>query len=484
MANGKPLHNFDLIVLGSGPAGEKGAAQAAYFGKKVAIVERDSYLGGAAASTTIPSKTLRETSLTLSGVRARRLHGVNLTLKRRVTVQDFLRHERMVKDAERTRVKNNMLRHNITIFKGTGSFVDKHTIKIKSPDKESEIIKGNIILIATGSSPRCPNIFPKDEHIYDSDSILQIKSIPETMTVVGGGVIGCEYACIFAELGVDVSLIHNKDILLPFLDSDISFALKESMSKMGINLLMPESVKSCNLEANNIQIKLGSGQVINTEVVMLATGRSSNTEELNLNAAGITPGKYGLLVVNKNYQVIHPETKKPVPRIFAAGDVIGRPALASTSMEQARFAMIKAFNFEPYKKHVAPILPYGLYTIPECSMAGKTEEECQKEKIDYIIGKATYNQNARGMIIGDNNGFLKLIFEFNNDLSRPMKLLGVHVIGEIASELIHIGVSALITGADSNLFIDTCYNYPTLGELYKYATYDAMGNRTKRIKSG
>ena len=215
---------------------------------------------------------------------------------------------------------------------------------------------------------------------------------------------------------------------------------------------------------------------------MLATGRTSNTSELNLEAAGIKPGKYGLLVVDENYQVIHPKTLKPVQGIYAAGDVIGAPALASTSMEQARYAMIKAFNLEPYKEHVAPILPLGIYTIPECSLAGKTEEECKEEKIDYVVGKAAYNQNARGMIIGDCDGFLKLIFEFNNDINCPMKLLGVHVIGEMASELIHVGVSALIMGASSNLFIDTCFNYPTLGELYKYATYDAMGNRAKHLK--
>jgi NAD(P) transhydrogenase len=217
---------------------------------------------------------------------------------------------------------------------------------------------------------------------------------------------------------------------------------------------------------------------------MLSTGRTSNTGKLNLEAARITPGKYGLLAVNQNYQVINPETKKPVPGIYAAGDVIGRPALASTSMEQARYAMIKAFDLEPYKEHVAPILPLGIYTIPECSLAGKTEEECKENNIDYVIGKASYNQNARGMIIGDSDGFLKLIYEFNNDISSPMKLLGVHVIGEIASELIHIGVNALIMGAYSNLFIDACFNYPTLGELYKYATYDAMGNRAKRLNLG
>ncbi len=214
---------------------------------------------------------------------------------------------------------------------------------------------------------------------------------------------------------------------------------------------------------------------------MLATGRISNTADLNLKVAGITPGKYGLLKIDQNYQVIHPESKKPVPGIYAAGDVIGRPALASTSMEQARFAMIKAFNLEPYKVHVAPILPLGIYTIPECALAGKTEEECRKEKIDYVIGKAYYNQNARGMIIGDTDGFLKLIFELNNDIHIPMKFLGAHVIGESASELIHIGVNALIMNASSNLFIDTCFNYPTLGELYKYATYDAMGKRAQHL---
>ncbi|KYK20502.1 pyridine nucleotide-disulfide oxidoreductase [Thermoplasmatales archaeon SG8-52-4] len=476
------MHEYDLIVLGSGPAGEKGAAQAAYFGKKVALVEKNPYLGGAAASTTIPSKTLRETSLTLSGIRARHLHGVDLMLKRQVTVKDFLYHERKVKNIERDRVKNNIIRHNISIFEGFGSFVDKKTIKVKSSNGKSTLLKGKIILIATGSSPRRPENFPTDPHIYDSDTILQIANIPKNMVVVGGGVIGCEYACIFSELGVKVSLINNKDILLPFLDHDISLALEKNIIKMSINLIKPDNVKSCNVKSNDIEIKLESGKNLKTEAVMLATGRTSNTESLNLEAAGIKTGKYGLIVVDQYYQVIHPETQKTVPGIFAAGDVVGRPALASTSMEQARFAMIKAFNLEPYKEHVAPILPYGIYTIPECSMAGKTEEDCKKEKIDYIIGKANYNQNARGMIIGDTEGFLKLIFEFNKDISKPMKLLGVHVIGEIASEIIHIGVSALIMNANSNLFIDTCFNYPTLGELYKYATYDAMGRRAKRVK--
>jgi len=481
MVNNKPIH-YDLIVLGSGSAGEKGAAQAAYFGKKVAVVEKDTFLGGAAASTTIPSKTLRETSLALSGIRSRRLHGVNLALNRKATAKDFLHHERKVKSAERNRVKNNMADHHVTVYNGMGSFVDRQTIKVEKRDKKPVFLKGKKILIATGSSPRRPDDFPKDKRIFDSDSILQIENIPKKMLVVGGGVIGCEYACIFSELGVDVSLVHNQDIFLQFLDEDISIALEKSMLKMGINLFKSDGVESCNLKSKNIEVKLISGKKIETEVIMLATGRSSNTGKLNLDVAGIKTGKYGRLGVNKDYQVVDPETKKTVADIFAAGDIIGPPALASTSMEQARFAMIQAFNFEPYKEHVAPILPIGIYTIPECSSAGKTEKECISEGIDHVVGKASYNENARGMIIGDSKGFLKLIFKYNDDISCPMELLGIHIIGESASELIHIGVSALVMKANSNIFIDTCFNYPTLGELYKYATYDAMGRRANRLK--
>ena len=474
---------YDLVVIGSGPAGEKGAAQAAYFSKKVAVVERDYYLGGAAASTTIPSKTLRETALALSGLRARRLYGVDLSLKRRATVEDFLYHEEAVKEAERTRVRYNLTRHNVDVFKGVGSFVDRRTIKVEEHGKAPEFLEGEVILVATGSSPRRPDTFPHDNHIYDSDTVLRIKEMPMNIVVVGGGVIGCEYACIFAPLGVDVSLVHNEEILLPFLDHDISLALENSMLNMGINLLKPERVESCTAEQNGLLLKLTSGQLVKTGAVMLATGRESNTSALNLQAAGIVPGKHGLLMVNENYQVVHPETQEPVPGIFAAGDVIGAPALASTSMEQARFAMVKAFNIEPYKAHVAPILPFGVYTIPECAGVGKTELVCQNQKIDYVVGKANYSQNARGMIIGDHDGFLKLIYECSADAKQPMKLLGVHIIGEIASELSHIGVTALTTGATQDLFINSCFNYPTLGELYKYATYDAMGNRDKRLRA-
>ncbi|MBE7464460.1 MAG: Si-specific NAD(P)(+) transhydrogenase [Planctomycetes bacterium] len=460
-------HKYDVVVLGSGAAGEKGAAQAAYFGKKVAMVERDYYLGGATAGTTVPSKTLRETAMALSGVRARQLHGVDISLRGHVTVQDFLHHEKVVKQTERNRVQFNMDRHKVDIFKGAGRFKDPHRIEILAPGKQPDILYGDVILIATGSSPRRPDEFPKDGRIYDSDSILQMKQMPKSLCVVGGGVIGCEYACIFAALDVDVSLIHGRDILLDFLDRDISYALRNAMEKMGVTLLMPQRLAGVTAEKDGIHLKLASGDVRIVDAVMLATGRQSNTGDLNLEVAGVELGKYGLIKVNEDYQT-------NVPHIFAAGDVVGAPALASTGMEQARFAMIKGLKLPNYKNAVAPILPAGIYTIPECSSAGLTEEQCREKGIKAVSGTAKYGQNARGMIIGDYDGFLKLVFRWDD-----MKLIGVHVIGEIASELVHTGLCAMTMGATNELFINTCFNYPTLGELYKYATYDAMGKKAK-----
>jgi NAD(P) transhydrogenase len=473
--------HYDLIVIGGGAAGEKGAAQAAYFGKKVAMIEGAPHLGGATAGTTVPSKTLRETSLTLTGYQARKLHGVEILLKNKATVQDFLRHEENVKVAEQDRAKANMLRHQVNVINGMASFAGLKEIEVKKKDGTVERLSAKIILIATGSRPRRPDNFPNDERIYDSDTILEIKEIPKTMVVIGGGVIGCEYACIFRALGTDVYLVHGRDQLLPFLDQDISESLTQSFIRMGIQLVMNENVASCEAHGEGIKIHLESGKVLESDAVMLATGRNSNTDKLNLSAAGVKTGKYGLLVVDKNYQVVHPETKAPVEGLYASGDVIGAPALASTSMEQARYAMINAFNLDPYKKLVAPILPMGIYTIPECSGAGKTEQDCIAEGLPYVIGCAYYKQNARGMIIGDLDGMLKLIFTYDDETKKdPLRLIGVHVVGEIASELVHTGLTAMLLNATHDIFINMCFNYPTLGELYKYATYDAMGRRYKK----
>jgi NAD(P) transhydrogenase len=460
---------FDLVVIGSGPGGEKGAAQAAYFGKKVALIERENVLGGAAANTgTLPSKTLRESALYLSGFRQRGLYGVNLNVNEEVTARDFLYRERLVVDSERRRIADNIERHDIELFCGQAAFVDSHTISITPLNGEPIHLRGDVILIATGSSPYRPPFLPfEDSRIYDSDTILEINDLPKSMAVIGGGVIGCEYACMFSALGIEVHLVEGRDRLLGFMDGEVTETLTRCMRTMGINMCMPEEINSVEA-GDRIAVRFKSDKVIEVDAILAATGRNGNTSHLGLEAFGLEIGPRGNIDVNEHYQT-------EIPHIYAAGDVIGFPALASTSMEQARIAMVHAFDLS-YKTELASILPYGIYTIPECSMAGATEMALEKEGVPYVIGRARYDANARGQIIGDEQGFIKLLFH-----EEDMRLLGVHVIGESASELVHVGLTALLVGAGADLFIATCYNYPTLTEIYKYATYDALGARARRL---
>ena len=460
-----PTH-YDLIVIGSGPAGEKGAAQAAYFGRRVALIEREPVLGGAAANTgTMPSKTLRETALYLSGFRQRGLYGVKMSLKDKVTARDFLYRERQVQHTEHQRIIANLKRHQIDLYKGQASFVDAHTVRLENRDVDPVALTADFVLIGTGSHPFRPPVFPfHDARVYDSDTILNLHDIPRQMLIVGGGVIGCEYACMFAALGLQVTLLEGRDRLLTFLDADVARLLTSCMIEMGVDLRFHESVAAVDPSPGHLAVTLASGAKITVDTVLVAAGRSGNTRTLNLPAAGLAPTKRGLIEVNAHYQTA-------VPHIYAAGDVVGFPALAATSMEQARVAMVHAFDLK-YKTRVAAILPYGIYTIPECSMAGETEESLVKTATPFVAGVAHYDANARGQIIGARHGFLKLLFAADT-----MQLLGVHAIGEQASELVHIGLVALHAGAGADLFIETCFNYPTLGELYKYATYDALGKR-------
>jgi len=456
---------YDLVIIGSGPAGEKGATQAAYFGKTVALIEKEVWLGGASANTgTLPSKTLRETSLFLSGFRNRALYGLQFTLKQQVNVRDFMARERYICDTERARIQANLKRHKVRVYSGMASFTDPHTVAIKPHGSPEIRIRGEKILVATGSSPYRPPIFPfHDPRVLDSDTILTLRDMPATMLVCGGGVIGCEYACMFAALGVKVTLIEQRDKVVGFLDSEISAALRRGMEGLGIRMCMSDAVVSVRND-QDIELHLKSGAVVTGDAVLVSAGRNSNTGDLGLEQIGIELGKRGLILVNEHYQTT-------LPHIYAAGDVIGVPALASTSMEQARVAMTDAFDLK-FKKAVAQVLPFGIYTIPECSMAGDTEEALIEKQIPYIVGRASYTANARGQIIGDDDGFLKLLFR-----AADMKLLGVHVIGEQATELVHVGMTALLMNADADLFINSCYNYPTLSDLYKYATYDALGRK-------
>lgn len=463
------MRSYDLIVIGSGPAGEKGAAQAAYFGKSVALIEREVVPGGAGVNTgTVPSKTLRESALHLSGFKQRGLHGVNMSLRQGITVSDFMERQREVVEKEWDMIEENLRWHNVDRYRGTARFVSPHEILVDTSGHDIAL-HAEVILIATGSSPYRPANVPfDDQNIYDSDSILSLDRIPKSLAVVGAGVIGCEYSSIFAALGIDVTLIDGRTELLGNLDREIvDILMRQMRNRWRINLQLGAEVDCITSEENGVCVKMKSGRRVCAEKLLYAAGRQSNTAELQLENAGIETGQRGLIVVDENYRT-------NIPHIYAAGDVIGFPALASTSMEQARVAMVNAFNLK-YKSKLAPLLPYGIYTIPETSMVGMTEEDCLTKNIDYEVGRAYYRNNTRGQIIGDTSGMLKLILAPDTK-----KLLGIHIIGENASELIHIGMMVMLQEGTIDVFIQSVFNYPTLSDVYKYAAYDALHRLNRR----
>ena len=452
--------SFDLIVIGCGPAGEKAGAQAAYFGKRVAVIERATSPGGSCINTgTVPSKTLRESALYFSGLGQRGLYGIDYSLKENLTVHDFMHHEREVVEMERRRILKNLDLHKIEYIQGQASFEDAHTVAIGSRK-----LTGQIILISTGSKPNRPaEISFDDVHTFDSDTFLQMDRIPKSLAVIGGGVIGCEYASIFMALGVKVTLVDGRDRLLPFLDSEISDRLRDRLAELGMNFWFNERPVKVENSAAGAKLTMKSGKVLETDAALFAAGRRAAVDGLALEKAGLAVNDRGYIAVDENYRTA-------VANIYAAGDVIGFPALASTSMEQGRVAVCHAFGFQ-YKQRVASMLPMGIYTIPEISAAGETEDSCKEKKIDHCVGRAHYSNNARGHITGDTAGLLKLIFS-----PADKKLLGLSIIGESATELVHIGMMVLDNGLTINEFIDQVFNYPTLSEMYKYAAYDGLGN--------
>ena len=462
---------YDLVVIGGGPAGEKGASKAAYYGKRVALIERAPYLGGAGINTgTVPSKTLRESALYYSGLQQRGLYGIDYSFKQNLSIKDFMHRERTVVDNERQIIEKTIKRHNITVIHGEGSLKDAHTVLVKSPNSEIDL-SGEIILIATGSSPRHPPEIPFDgKLIYDSDSILDMDHIPKTMVVVGGGVIGTEYASIFTALGIKVTLIEPRDRIVPFLDSEIAKRLMKQLSDLGLKFIFNDRMTAIAPQGDHVHVTLEKGGSYDYEVALITAGRQSNVEGLGLEQVGIKTGERGLILVDENFQT-------NVPNIFAVGDVIGFPALASTSMEQARAAIVHAFNLE-YKERLAPFLPLAIYAIPELSSIGLTEDECKEKNIPYLVGRAYYDENARGQIIGDLCGMIKLVFS-----SIDKKLLGVHIIGEQASELIHVASHVMLTHGAIDEFIEAVYNYPTLSDSYQYAAYDGLKNHDQWLES-
>jgi NAD(P) transhydrogenase len=452
---------YDLIVIGSGPAGEKGAAKAAYFDKTVALVEEAPGFGGAVANTGVPGKAMRETALYLSGFRQRDLHGLTLAYDGTLTVDRFMHRGRAVRHALDQWIGSNLERHHVDVHHGRATFVDAHTVRVEG-ETGPRLLEAGIILIATGSTPHRPSWIPfAAPGVYDSDTIQRMERLPRSLAIVGGGTIGCEFACLFKVLGLDeVRVINSGERILPFADEEISAMLREAMESLGVEFHAPDSVERVEAAAA-VTLQLRSGKELEAEALLVALGRRSNVAALRLEQAGVRLDEHGQLRVNEHFQT-------NVPHIYAAGDVIGGHALASTAMEEARMAIGHAFDLKS-QSGVGPFLPIGIWTIPEISMVGETEQDLRAKGVAYVAGRWRYDANPRGMLIGEPWGLLKLLFSLPDE-----KVRGVHVIGDNACELIAAGLVAMTLGATCSTFIDTCFNYPSLADLYKYAAYDAL----------
>ena len=456
------MAHYDMLVIGSGPAGQKAAIQAAKVGKKVGVIERKKVAGGICINIgTIPSKSLREAVMFLSGVRQRSLYGASYRVKKDIAFEDLARSCDHVVKAEQEVIQNQLIRNSVDFIVGAASFVDAHRIAIK---QESELNEhtADYIVVACGTESARPADIPFDgESIIDSDGLLSLKQLPKSITIVGAGVIGCEYACILATLGIPVVLVEKRPRLLEFVDSEIIESLQYQMRNIGVTLRFNEEVVGVQKSADHsVSIHLKSGKKIGAPLLMYSVGRIGATQSLNLESIGIQADERGRLKVNADYQT-------DLAHVYAVGDVVGFPALASTSMQQGRHAACHAFGLACETS--THLLPYGIYTIPEISMVGRNEDDLTRDGVPYEIGVARYREIARGQIIGDTVGMLKLLFH-----SETRQLLGVHVIGEGATELVHIGQAVMAHGGKLDYFVDAVFNYPTLAECYKVAALAAL----------
>src|SRR5450755_4455090 len=456
-------NEYDLVVIGSGPAGQKGAICAAKLRKKVAIVDRKMSVGGVCVHTgTIPSKTLREVVLYLSGFRQRTFYGRGYVLKDRIAMSDLVFRAQAVMAREVEVIKAQLRRNYVTMMEGEARFLDANTLEIKN-DEGAQLVKGRHILIACGTRPAHSADIPMDGHrIFDSDQVHCLEEIPRDLIVVGAGIIGLEYTSMFATLGVKVTLLDQRPVLLDFVDREIVESLCFQLRELGTVFRLGEKVVSVGFDPDRDRVfaKLESGKTVHGQALMYAVGRRANSDQLNLEAIGLQPDERGKLIVDEHFQTA-------VPYVYAAGDVIGFPALASTSMEQGRLASCHIFGVAAAIP--ANLIPYGVYTIPEISMVGATEEQLTREKIPYEVGIARYAELAKGQMLGDDQGFLKLIFD-----PTSLKLLGVHIIGDRAAEIVHIGQVVLAMGGTIEYFRDAVFNYPTLAEAFKVAALDGL----------
>lgn len=459
--------DYDLFVIGSGPAGQRAAIQAAKLEKRVGLAEKKSVLGGVSVNTgTIPSKTLREAVLDLSGYRERFYYGASYTVRQRITMEDLLQRVDMVIRHEVDVTRHQLLRNRVELVEATATFVDPHTLVLDHVDGSGRrTITSRHFVIATGTEATRDEHIPFDgRKVLTSDDILTLDELPRSLAVVGAGVIGAEYGSMFAALGVRVTMVDKRNRLLPFVDSEITDTLAYHLRENRVTLRLGEAVHGMEMvedeNGEKVRILLESGKQIVADKALYSIGRTGNTARLNLPAAGLEPDDRGRISVNKDYQTAQ-------PHIYAVGDVIGFPSLASTSMEQGRLAACHAFNVPATS--VPELFPYGIYTIPEISMCGRNEEELTSDGVPYEVGKARYREIARGQIIGDTTGLLKLLFH-----TESRQLLGVHIIGEGSSELVHIGQAVLAFGGQVDYFVNTVFNYPTLAECYKTAAFDGV----------
>ena len=466
------MFQYDLVVVGSGPAGRRGAIQAAKLGKKVLVIEQGKRVGGVSVHTgTIPSKTLRETALNLSGWRERGFYGRSYRVKEEISADDLRRRLLITLDHEVEVLEHQFARNRVQHIRGKASFLDPSTLEVVKDDGEVVKVTGASILLAVGTKPFRPDDIPFDNKtVLDSDELLDIDELPRSMVVIGAGVIGIEYATIFSALDTAVTVVDPKATMLDFIDreivEDFTYQLRDRNMKI---LLGTKSDKVTRLDNGKVELKLDNGRRLVTDMVLFAAGRMGATDTLNLDAAGLEADSRGRLKVN-------PETfQTSVPDIYAAGDVVGFPSLASTSMEQGRIAArvaIGAVAKEPPK-----YFPYGIYAVPEISTCGLTEEEMKERGIPYECGIARFRETSRGHIMGLDTGLLKLIFSL-----KTRRLLGVHIVGEGATELVHIGQAVLNLKGTVEYFVENTFNYPTLAEAYKIAGLDAW-NRMGDIKS-
>jgi len=456
-------HSFDLIVIGSGPAGQKGAICAAKMRKKVAIIDRATSIGGVCVNTgTIPSKTLREAILYLTGFQQRTFYGRNYALKDRISMQDLTFRSQAVMRREIEVIRAQLRRNDVEVFEGTARFVDPNTVAVEN-ENGPVTLRGEHCLICCGTRPAHVDGIEFDgKRIFDSDQVNWLQDIPREIIVVGAGVVGLEYASMLAALGVKVTLLDQRPTLLDFIDHEIIDTLMFHLRHLGTVFRLGEKVVSIGFDEarGRVFANLESGKIVHGHSLLYAVGRQANTDTLNIAAAGLSADSRGKLDVNEYYQT-------SVPHIYAAGDVIGFPALASTAMEQGRLASCHMFG-KPGKMF-GNLTPYGIYTIPEISTVGATEETLTKSKTSYEVGIARYEELAKGQMLGDDQGLLKLLFD-----PESLKLLGVHVIGDRAAEIVHIGQAILSMGGTMEYFRDTVFNYPTLAEAYKVAALDGL----------